>query len=187
MPGPGAEFFQRGSERVGHAAVHRGRSGNDHAGRVCAARPVSICRGCGCCSSLSTATPIIPHLPDNYVSNTVVYTGTHDNTTTRGWFEDLPDDQRRNLWNYLKRPEGAQPRCRAGVDGVGVVVRAALAMAPLQDLLNLGNEARMNVPGRADGNWRWRCTEDDAVRSGLRIAARFNKVFEPFGHDRDSN
>ena len=37
---------------------------------------------------------------------------------------------------------------------------AALAMAPLQDLLNLGSEARMNVPGRADGNWRWRCTED---------------------------
>jgi 4-alpha-glucanotransferase len=47
-----------------------------------------------------------PHLPENYVADTVVYTGTHDNPTTRGWYEDLPDDQRWNLWNYLKRPDG---------------------------------------------------------------------------------
>src|SRR4029077_10918240 len=44
-----------------------------------------------------------PYLPDNYVSNAVVYTGTHDNPTTRGWFEELPDSQRQNLWKYLKR------------------------------------------------------------------------------------
>ena len=47
-----------------------------------------------------------PYLPDNYITNTVVYTGTHDNPTSRGWFEDLPDDQRRNVWNYLKHPTG---------------------------------------------------------------------------------
>src|SRR6266436_5800365 len=47
-----------------------------------------------------------PHLPHNYVANSVVYTGTHDNPTTRGWFEDLPDDERRNLWQYLERPAG---------------------------------------------------------------------------------
>ena len=51
-----------------------------------------------------------PHLPHNYVPNTVVYTGTHDNPTTRGWFEDLPDDQRQNVWNYLKRPTGRAAR-----------------------------------------------------------------------------
>ena len=45
-----------------------------------------------------------PHLPDNYAHNTVVYTGTHDNPTTRGWFEALPHQQRQNMWNYLKRP-----------------------------------------------------------------------------------
>ncbi len=47
-----------------------------------------------------------PYLPHNYVPNTVVYTGTHDNNTTRGWFEDLPANQRQNLWHYLNRPTG---------------------------------------------------------------------------------
>src|SRR5271157_4140678 len=47
-----------------------------------------------------------PYLPDNYEPNTVVYTGTHDNPTTREWYEELPDDQRQNLWNYLKSAPG---------------------------------------------------------------------------------
>ena len=45
-----------------------------------------------------------PHLPDNYAHNTVVYTGTHDNPTARGWFEALPERQRQNVWEYLRRP-----------------------------------------------------------------------------------
>ncbi len=101
-----------------------------------------------------------PHLPENYVSNSVVYTGTHDNPTTRGWFEDLPEDQRRNLWQYLKRPPGGVADAAPALMTLAWSSRAALAMAPLQDLLNLGKEARMNVPGRGDGNWRWRCTEE---------------------------
>jgi 4-alpha-glucanotransferase len=100
-----------------------------------------------------------PHLPGNYVSNSVVYTGTHDNPTTRGWYEDLPDDQRRNLWNYLKRAEGTSRDAAPALMELAWSSKAALAMAPLQDLLNLGNEARMNVPGRIEGNWRWRSTE----------------------------
>jgi 4-alpha-glucanotransferase len=102
--------------------------------------------------------PDNPHLPRNYVPDTVVYTGTHDNPTTRGWFEALPDDLRRNVWNYLKRPAGNSSE--AALIGVAWSSVAALAMAPLQDLLNLGNEARMNVPGRSEGNWRWRSTEE---------------------------
>jgi 4-alpha-glucanotransferase len=101
-----------------------------------------------------------PHLPDNYVANAAVYTGTHDNPTTRGWYEDLPDDQRRNLWNYLKRPAGNSGDAAPALLELAWSSKGALAMAPLQDLLNLGNEARMNVPGRAGGNWRWRFTED---------------------------
>jgi 4-alpha-glucanotransferase len=105
-------------------------------------------------------TPDNPYLPDRYVPNTVVYTGTHDNNTTRGWFETLPDYQRQNLWNYLKRPAGGGSEAAPALMHVAWSSSAALAMAPLQDLLNLGEEARMNVPGRAQGNWRWRCTED---------------------------
>jgi 4-alpha-glucanotransferase len=101
-----------------------------------------------------------PHLPDNYVTDTVAYTGTHDNPTTRGWYEDLQDDQRRNLWKYLKRPPGNSDQAAPALMSLAWSSKAALAIAPLQDLLNLGNEARMNVPGRAGGNWRWRFTED---------------------------
>src|SRR6516225_8140328 len=62
-----------------------------------------------------------PYLPHNYVRNTVVYTGTHDNNTTRGWFEALPEDQKRNVWNYLKRPAGQQRRGSLGTDPFSVV------------------------------------------------------------------
>jgi 4-alpha-glucanotransferase len=101
-----------------------------------------------------------PHLPHNYVSNAVVYTGTHDNPTTRGWFEELPDYQRENLWKYLKQSAGQSGEAAPALMRLAWSSVAALAMAPLQDLLNLGREARMNVPGRPEGNWRWRCTED---------------------------
>jgi 4-alpha-glucanotransferase len=101
-----------------------------------------------------------PHLPNNYTTNTVAYTGTHDNPTTHGWYEDLPGDQRRNMWNYLKRSEGASDEAAPALMDLAWSSSAAVAMAPLQDVLNLGDQARMNVPGRPGGNWRWRCTED---------------------------
>ncbi len=100
-----------------------------------------------------------PHLPDNYAPNTVVYTGTHDNPTAREWYEELPDAQRRALWSYLKRPEGRSSDAAPALMQLAWSSAAALAIAPLQDVLNLGTEARMNVPGRAEGNWRWRCPE----------------------------
>src|SRR5262249_19737465 len=101
-----------------------------------------------------------PYLPDHYAPNTVVYTGTHDNPTTRGWFDDLPDQQRQNMWRSLKRPSPETREVAAALMDVAWSSVAALAIAPLQDLLNLGNEARMNVPGRAAGNWRRGATED---------------------------
>src|SRR5207244_5747744 len=58
-----------------------------------------------------------PYLPHNYVTNAVVYTGTHDNPTTRGWFEELPDYQRQTLWNYLKRPTGQSQEAAAALMG----------------------------------------------------------------------
>ena len=90
--------------------------------------------------------------------DTAVYTGTHDNATTRGWFEALPEDQRRNVWNDLKRPAGNSEEVAWELIRLAWSSVAGLAMAPLQDLLNLGAEARMNLPGSAEGNWRWRCT-----------------------------
>jgi 4-alpha-glucanotransferase len=100
-----------------------------------------------------------PHLPGNYPPNTVVYTGTHDNPTTREWYEALPDAQRQTLWRCLNRPEGRSSDAAPALIDLAWSSRAALAIVPLQDVLNLGAEARMNMPGRAEGNWRWRCPE----------------------------
>ena len=102
-----------------------------------------------------------PYLPENYVFNTVAYTGTHDSPPTRAWLEDLPSDQRENVWKSLRK-RGA----KSGESGPALMELAwssiaGLAVAPLQDLLNLGREARMNVPGRSEGNWRWRLTGDE--------------------------
>lgn len=104
--------------------------------------------------------PDNPYLPQNFVHNTVAYTGTHDNDTTRGWYEALPDWQRHNFWNNLGRPGGEAHEAAWDLIRLAWSSPAALAIAPLQDVLNLGSDARMNVPGRADGNWRWRCTVD---------------------------
>jgi 4-alpha-glucanotransferase len=101
-----------------------------------------------------------PYLPDNYVTNTVVYTGTHDNPTTRGWFDELPDYQRQNLSKYVKQPPCESAEAAPALMDLAWSSVAAVSMAPLQDLLNLGREARMNDPGRAEGNWSWRCMEN---------------------------
>ncbi len=101
-----------------------------------------------------------PYLPHNFVFNTVAYTGTHDNATTRQWYEELPDPQRQNLWGYLNRAPGASAEAASALMGLAWSSVAALTIAPLQDVLNLGSAARMNVPGRAEGNWRWRFCEN---------------------------
>jgi 4-alpha-glucanotransferase len=98
------------------------------------------------------------HLPDNYSANVVVYTGTHDNPTTREWFEELTDREQRRIWTYLRRPESTASDIASELMRLAWASPAAVSIAPFQDLLNLGREGRMNVPGRAEGNWRWRAT-----------------------------
>ena len=101
-----------------------------------------------------------PYLPHNYTSNTVAYTGTHDNPPSREWYEELPAEQQANVWRYLKSPPAEGREVAWELIRLAWSSMAALAIAPLQDLLNLGTEARMNVPGRADGNWAWRSTDE---------------------------
>ncbi|MCE9533566.1 MAG: 4-alpha-glucanotransferase [Planctomycetes bacterium] len=98
--------------------------------------------------------PANPFLPHNYSnSNWVVYTGTHDNDTTRGWFHTLSDHER---WFY------GRYTCRDGNDISWDLIRmgwsspAVLAVAPAQDILDYGTDCRMNFPGKPDGNWQWR-------------------------------
>jgi 4-alpha-glucanotransferase len=100
-----------------------------------------------------------PYLPSNFVHNTVGYTGTHDNPSTREWYEQLPDSQKQIFWNYLGRPLASSAEAAPALMALAWSSVAALTIAPLQDVLDLGPGSRMNVPGRVGGNWQWRFTE----------------------------
>lgn len=93
-------------------------------------------------------------LPHNYRRNFIVYTGTHDNDTTIGWYQYSATDHERDHFRRYLRTDGHDPAWTLIDEAFRSV--AYLAIVPLQDLLNLGSEARMNLPGRADGNWTWR-------------------------------
>ena len=102
-----------------------------------------------------------PYLPQNFVNNTVVYSGTHDNPTSQEWFEGLTRSQQEIVSSkYLNASNDRTVEPGPALMGLAWSSRAALAIAPLQDLLNLGREGRMNVPGRTGGNWRWRYTDE---------------------------
>jgi 4-alpha-glucanotransferase len=100
-----------------------------------------------------------PHLPHHWAHNSVAYTGTHDNDTTRGWYDAAPETERSNLWKYLQRSPGESHEAVREMIHLSLSSRAALAIVPLQDLLGLGSSARMNTPGRAEGQWRWRAPD----------------------------
>ena len=159
VQGPGADFFSAVQKELGvlpFIAEDLGLITPD----VCALREQFQIPGTRVLQFAFDGRSDNPYLPQNYVPNTVVYTGTHDNPTSRGWYEELPPNQRQNLWRYLKSPEGESGQVAWDLIRLAWSSSAALALAPLQDLLNLGREGRMNVPGRAEGNWTWRCTKE---------------------------
>jgi 4-alpha-glucanotransferase len=99
-----------------------------------------------------------PHLPHCHDANTVVYSGTHDNDTARGWFENATDEERQRAEEYLG--------IRSAEEAPWSLIRAAFAsvaeraVVPAQDVLALGSEARMNRPGDGEENWAWRLLPD---------------------------
>jgi 4-alpha-glucanotransferase len=100
--------------------------------------------------------PDNPFLPHSYQQNCVVYTGTHDNDTACGWYESAPEKEKDFARRYL-RIDGSD----FAWDLIHAAWRstAAFAVAPMQDFLTLGTEARFNYPSRLGGNWEWRITE----------------------------
>jgi 4-alpha-glucanotransferase len=105
--------------------------------------------------------PDNPHKPYNFVQNCVAYTGTHDNDTTAGWFS-AETQERRSEKELALKYMGSN-----GSEAVWYFIRLVLssvadtAIVPMQDLLELGSEARMNIPATTDNNWRWRLREDE--------------------------
>jgi 4-alpha-glucanotransferase len=120
--------------------------------------------------------PDNPHLPEHHPRNAVVYTGTHDNDTTVGWYAALHPEARDVVHRMLR--VGDTPAVPEFLIDAAYASRAALAVVPMQDLLARDSGARMNTPGKVVGNWRWRfswadvpatlaaTSRDRAVRSG---------------------
>jgi 4-alpha-glucanotransferase len=120
-----------------------------------------------------------PYLPFNIERNSVIYTGTHDNDTTLGWYEQAPEYEQQTLQRYLgcQSSEGiAWDMIRLAMSSV-----ANQSIIPLQDVLSLGTTERMNLPGTAEGNWEWRYHED-ALWSGH--SDRLREMTELYGRER---
>lgn len=116
--------------------------------------------------------PDNPHKPENHEELSVVYTGTHDTDTTRGWYESLTEEERARIPLPADEPH-------RGLAEMAYASPARLAILPAQDVLGLGSEARMNRPGEEFGNWTWRLEPGELTRehaSRLRaLAERFDR------------
>jgi 4-alpha-glucanotransferase len=117
-----------------------------------------------------------PYLPFNYDRNCVVYTGTHDNNTTVGWYKTLSDHEKTNLMNYLGCL--SQEGIHWDMIRLALSSTANLCIIPLQDLMGLGSDARMNVPNQAEGNWSWRY-QPEMLHDGIRD--RLHTLTQLFG------
>ncbi|HEX4309723.1 MAG TPA: 4-alpha-glucanotransferase [Acidobacteriaceae bacterium] len=124
------------------------------------------------------------HLPHQFVTNSVAYTGTHDNDTTRGWWEHgTSETERAAVQAYLGTIGNnvVWPLIRATATSV-----ADIALYPVQDILELGSEARMNVPSRATGNWSWRCPENTLTPELAQKLGALTEVTDRDKHERST-
>ncbi|MDD2296351.1 MAG: 4-alpha-glucanotransferase [Sphaerochaetaceae bacterium] len=122
--------------------------------------------------------PENPYLPHNYDESCVAYTGTHDNDTTKGWFEKLHAEEKDIIRRYLScNDEGVPWHMVRAV----MVSCARYAIVPMQDILGLGSEGRMNTPGTVgELNWTWRVTPQQISKE---VSARLVSIVQPFKRD----
>ena len=114
--------------------------------------------------------PANPHLPHQHETDSVIYTGTHDNDTTHGWYESLTPFARDLVRRYLGRSDSevVDALRRAALASVG-----KLAVLPAQDILDLGAAARLNRPGTVSGNWSWRLPQESLTQA---LALRYRDL-----------
>lgn len=101
-----------------------------------------------------------PHKPHNYINNSIAYSGTHDNNTLLGYLWETPADIKRDVMKYCVCDPDAwnEKGCDAIIRTI-MASNAGLTIFPIQDLLGYGNDTRLNIPGRAEGNWLFRITK----------------------------
>ena len=113
-------------------------------------------------------------MPHNFLSHCVAYTGTHDNNTSRGWYESANLEIRRYFDAYTNRKDESPAYAMIRTLWASV---AKYAITPMQDLLNLGTKARMNFPSTPQGNWTWRMGEDSLSKNVYQFLAQLNKHY----------
>ena len=115
------------------------------------------------------------HKPFYFEKNTVVYTGTHDNNTLSGWLESVDADELKRIRDYTVSNSSNlhDALIRAAMSSV-----AKLCIIPMQDILGLGEKARMNIPGTVEGNWLWRMKPNYHINKRCGIVSEMIKVFE---------
>jgi 4-alpha-glucanotransferase len=104
---------------------------------------------------LDPSKPLSPHRPENHVANRIVYTGTHDQDTARGWYDSLDQAQRAIVDSELRRYGVVERQPWWSLIRLAFSSPGQVAMLQAQDVLGLGSEARMNAPGLTRGSWRW--------------------------------
>ncbi|PHT32099.1 4-alpha-glucanotransferase DPE1, chloroplastic/amyloplastic [Capsicum baccatum] len=120
-----------------------------------------------------------PHLPHNHEQNQVVYTGTHDNDTIRGWWDVLPQEEKSNVLKYLSNIE--EEEISWGLIEGAVSSVARLAIIPMQDVLGLGSDSRMNIPATQFGNWSWRIPTSTSFDSLDAEAKKLRDILATYG------
>ena len=120
--------------------------------------------------------PANPFLPHNHRVNSIVYTGTHDNNTTRGWWSDEVDERTRD---FVKDYIGGEIHDIVWtLARVGMRSTANVFIMPMQDVLGLGTKARMNRPGVSAGNWTWRITAADLNHPGKDALLHITRLYQ---------
>jgi 4-alpha-glucanotransferase len=152
VPGPGKKFFQKVRDELGELPIIAEDLG-EITPDVIELRESFGLPGMRILQFAFASDSNDPFLPHNYVENCVSYTGTHDNDTVIGWYQSGTEKEKDFYRRYM---------ARSGEDVAWDLVRGVwssvsmFALAPLQDILRLGNDARMNFPGKPSGNWTWR-------------------------------
>ncbi len=118
-----------------------------------------------------------PHAPHNMKRNCVLYTGTHDNATTRGWLEsDASPEEKKRLVTYMGREITAE-KLPAEIIRLAMMSVADTTILPMQDILGLGGKSRMNIPGTDKGNWQWQMKRNQIDPFVSRNLAEMTRIF----------
>lgn len=117
-----------------------------------------------------------PYIPENVLEHSVIYTGTHDNNTAKGWFEDdIAAEEKNNLFGYFER-EVSKEEIHSLLIDMAMRSICELAIVPLQDYLGLGGEARMNKPSTSKGNWSWRVSPKNLASLDIKKLCKLTEL-----------